>query len=355
MAGRSAEGIDVAVDGAALARRLGLHRGYGSYLLANAARFSLRLGRWDDAEEMAQQAVRFAAQPPAALRSHSLQSLLLTYRRDLDGAARHLDAVSGLAAQARDLQHGGVAAQARAELLLALEKPNEAFAVIDAALAVDPNTDDAFYRPALCGIAVAAAEQMDDRERAASYLALLDGMLNVREDGAVPPLALAEQATATARARALTGDDSADAWEAAALRWAAIGDAFREAEARQRWAAALPDEATRDEVEAILRVASDAAQRLGAAGLAQAVNETAHARRVSFDEPVRARATAGLTPREREVLVHLAEGRTNRQIADALFISDKTASVHVSNILAKLGVSNRGEAAAAARRQNLTE
>ena len=355
IAGRSAEGIDVAVDGAALARQLGLHRGYGSYLLANAARLSLRLGRWDDAEEMAQQAVRFAAQAPAALRSQSVQSLLLTYRGDLDGAARHLEAVSRLAAQARDLQHGGVVAQARAELLLALEKPADALAVIDEALAVDPNTDDAFYRPVLCGIAVAAAEQIDDRERAASYLALLNGMLDGREAGVVPPLALAEQATATARAHALAGDDSAGAWEAAALRWATIGDAFREAEARQRWAASLPDATTGEEVEAVLRAASDTAKRLGAARLAKAVDETAHARRISIDEPVRARATAGLTPREREVLVHLAEGRTNRQIADALFISDKTASVHVSNILAKLGVSNRGEAAAAARRQNLTE
>src|SRR6185295_16026635 len=57
-----------------------------------------------------------------------------------------------------------------------------------------------------------------------------------------------------------------------------------------------------------------------------------------------------LTPREREVLVLVADGRTNRQIAGELFISEKTASVHVSNILAKLGVGNRAEAAAVAHR-----
>jgi DNA-binding CsgD family transcriptional regulator len=57
-----------------------------------------------------------------------------------------------------------------------------------------------------------------------------------------------------------------------------------------------------------------------------------------------------LSPREREVLALVAAGRTNRQIADELFISPKTASVHVSNILAKLGVSTRGEAAALAHR-----
>ena len=72
------------------------------------------------------------------------------------------------------------------------------------------------------------------------------------------------------------------------------------------------------------------------------------------DEPLQEPATAtgelGLTPREREVLALVAEGRTNREIAEALFISDKTASVHVSNILAKLGTHSRTAAAAAAHR-----
>jgi DNA-binding NarL/FixJ family response regulator len=57
-----------------------------------------------------------------------------------------------------------------------------------------------------------------------------------------------------------------------------------------------------------------------------------------------------LTERERDVLAHLVEGRTNRQIAGTLYISEKTVSVHVSNILAKLGVRSRAEAAALARR-----
>ncbi len=60
--------------------------------------------------------------------------------------------------------------------------------------------------------------------------------------------------------------------------------------------------------------------------------------------------TYGLTRRERDVLTLVAAGRSNRQIAEELFISPKTASVHVSNILAKLEVSGRGEAAALAHR-----
>ncbi len=62
-----------------------------------------------------------------------------------------------------------------------------------------------------------------------------------------------------------------------------------------------------------------------------------------------------LTPRELEVLALVAEGLTNRAIGERLFISDKTASVHVSNILAKLGVSSRTEAAAVAHREGLTD
>jgi len=66
-------------------------------------------------------------------------------------------------------------------------------------------------------------------------------------------------------------------------------------------------------------------------------------------------AELGLTPREREVLALVAAGRSNRQIAEALFISGKTASVHVSNILAKLQVANRVEAAAVAHRLGIPE
>jgi DNA-binding NarL/FixJ family response regulator len=63
----------------------------------------------------------------------------------------------------------------------------------------------------------------------------------------------------------------------------------------------------------------------------------------------------GLTARELEVLALVAQGLSNRQIGERLFISTKTASVHVSNILAKLGVSGRGEAAAVAHRLRVFE
>ena len=63
----------------------------------------------------------------------------------------------------------------------------------------------------------------------------------------------------------------------------------------------------------------------------------------------------GLSPREKEVLLLMAQGRTNREIGERLFISQKTVGVHVGNILAKLDVSGRVEAAAVAIRLGLTE
>ena len=70
--------------------------------------------------------------------------------------------------------------------------------------------------------------------------------------------------------------------------------------------------------------------------------------------PVDELARFGLTDREREVLLLVADGHSNPEIAKALFISAKTASVHVSNILAKLGVSGRVEAAAVVHRLGVT-
>ena len=95
--------------------------------------------------------------------------------------------------------------------------------------------------------------------------------------------------------------------------------------------------------------------RLGAVPLRSAVE--ALVRRARLDVAIPGRhpldATTVLTPREAEVLGLLARGRTNRQVGAELYISEKTASVHVSNILAKLGASGRTEAVAIAAQRGL--
>ncbi|HSO54452.1 MAG TPA: LuxR C-terminal-related transcriptional regulator, partial [Actinomycetes bacterium] len=136
-----------------------------------------------------------------------------------------------------------------------------------------------------------------------------------------------------------------------------------------RWreaGALLATRAPRAEVERALWAAHDVALRLGAAPLRRELELLARRGRVRLEPPAEpahpaeaeAPSTArslGLTRREAEVLALVAAGRTNRQVAEALFISVKTASIHVSHILAKLGVAGRVEAAAVAHRLGLAE
>jgi DNA-binding CsgD family transcriptional regulator len=86
-----------------------------------------------------------------------------------------------------------------------------------------------------------------------------------------------------------------------------------------------------------------------------AASSSAVMRGVVGEPATAAKDTFGLSRREREVLTLIADGRTNREIGERLFISQKTVGVHVGNILAKLSVSGRVEAAAVAIRLGLTE
>ena len=113
----------------------------------------------------------------------------------------------------------------------------------------------------------------------------------------------------------------------------------------------------------MLRAAHQTTVRFGERPIRREIELLAKRGRLQLDEQVDAgprpdesaspAASLGLTRREAEVLTLLAAGRTNRQIGQELFITEKTASVHVSRILAKLGVAGRGEAAAIAHRIGL--
>ncbi|MDQ3293971.1 MAG: LuxR C-terminal-related transcriptional regulator, partial [Actinomycetota bacterium] len=100
--------------------------------------------------------------------------------------------------------------------------------------------------------------------------------------------------------------------------------------------------------------AIDTTSALGAKPLHDAISDLQRRARLGSAASDESGGRFGLSPREREVLALVADGRTNRQIAQALFISPKTAAVHVSNVLGKLAVASRGEAAAVAHRLGLT-
>ncbi len=164
-----------------------------------------------------------------------------------------------------------------------------------------------------------------------------------------------------ARAR---GRSDSKRWDAAAREWERIERPYEVAIMRWREAEAHVEQGNRAAAEGSLAGAAETAERLGAQWLArelQALRDRARlAPRTAADrEAPQATNGAeadpfGLTPRERQVLALIAEGATNRQIGNALFMAEKTASVHVSRILSKLGVHSRTQAAAVAHRMQLS-
>ena len=154
------------------------------------------------------------------------------------------------------------------------------------------------------------------------------------------------------------GLDEPAAWAQAAQGWERVHQPYQLAYARWREAGAHLGVADKRAATAALREAFTVASALGAMPLVADIEALARRARVRLavtggDATDDDGAGAGLSPRELEVLALVAAGHTNREIAAQLYISDKTASVHVSHILAKLGVSNRGQATAAAHRLGL--
>ena len=133
---------------------------------------------------------------------------------------------------------------------------------------------------------------------------------------------------------------------------------YRQAYARLRRAeAVLASGAAHGEVVADLRAAQEVAARLGATSLAAAVAAMAVRAGVRLDDEAAPVAPAQdvLTPRERSVLALVADGRTNRQVGAELYISEKTVSVHLSRVMAKLGASSRTEAVTIAYARGLLD
>lgn len=143
--------------------------------------------------------------------------------------------------------------------------------------------------------------------------------------------------------------------------WRAVVDAYgyghvyEQARGRWRLAEALLAADERAAAADEARAAHEVAGRLGARPLATAVEALVRRGRLDAGLPGVVREPSPLTPREHDVLALLSKGRTNRQIGRELYISDKTASVHVSNIIAKLAASGRTEAVAIAHRRGLID
>ncbi|MBV9681803.1 MAG: response regulator transcription factor [Solirubrobacterales bacterium] len=180
--------------------------------------------------------------------------------------------------------------------------------------------------------------------------------------GVVPPGVRASRAVCAAHASRIGGAGDAALWADARRLWETCQDPYHAAYARWREAEALlASGGDRADAEALVRDAHAVVEELDARPLRAELEALARRARIDLGQrqpPETAPNTAlerlELTPRELEVLPLLAGGLTNREIATELFISNKTASVHVSRILTKLSVPNRAAAAAAAHHLAIT-
>lgn len=143
-------------------------------------------------------------------------------------------------------------------------------------------------------------------------------------------------------------DELVDSWQRAVAAFDVLPNLPERARSRARLAEALALVGRTAESRAAAATAREEAQDLGAQPVLDLLDAIGRG-------TASVGTRGGLTPRESEVLTYLDRGRTNGQIAESLFISRKTASVHVSNILAKLGAATRGEAVALAREAGLLD
>jgi DNA-binding CsgD family transcriptional regulator len=177
------------------------------------------------------------------------------------------------------------------------------------------------------------------------------------------PVERAELASGEAEYARARGEDDVALWLAAADAWGDLKRPYRRLYASWRQAEALVQADDRPAAAAVASEALRSGRELGAAWLVGELESLAARARLRLLGPAQPAAAAGqpegepfgLTPRERQVLALVAGGATNREIGLELHMAEKTASVHVSRILAKLDVRSRTEAAAVAVRQGLAD
>ncbi len=393
--GELEESLAVAEAGVTWSRSVGAHGQYGRFLQGNALEAAIDLGRWDDAERMIDELLSVEQLGVNRLAIVASGGTFLVRRGRLaDGAALLKDG-QALVAPLQEAQFTGPIYLGLTELALTELDPIAAAATATAGLARLSRTQDRFY-----GIELAAVAARAEADAAGLARAHRDGGAATAAAGrARDPVAFLRDASeqimgaasfggrvasmnalAEAENQRAGGTPDPDAWRAAVAAADRARAAWPRAYTRFRLAESLLEARAprRDSVAAVAE-AHAAAERLGAAPLRDWVDGLARRARVRLEDTEAAVATdtpavpatvieaapeppspaaealddLGLTRREREVLPLVAAGHTNKRIAEILFISENTAGVHVSNILGKLGVGTRTEAAAVAARLGL--
>jgi DNA-binding CsgD family transcriptional regulator len=366
MSGRLSEARAIIDDGVALAREHGIRPRWPILLRAELA---FEAGDWAMAEAELPPPGR-----PAMGTTYVNEALrwieLALGRGDHERARVLLDQADDVAADSREPQWIGPLGSLRAELERRNGDLEAARAAIDNALdRLEFCSEDVqrMARLAATGVrveadaAVRARDLGDDPRGAVANAEMLLARVEACADGE-RPVEAAFLASGRAELARAEGHDDPELWAAAVAAWEGLGRPYRAAQARRRRAEAQLAAGDREAAASTALDALEAANRIGAAWLAAEIEGFALRARLRLEraeaEAERAAPDAdedpfGLTPRERQVLALLAAGRTNREIGSALYMAEKTASVHVSRILSKLDVRSRTEAAALAHRVGL--
>jgi DNA-binding CsgD family transcriptional regulator/tetratricopeptide (TPR) repeat protein len=385
---RLTEAARVTGEGAAWAGRLGLGRSYGASLQAVAATTLFRLGRWREAAPLLATALAMKPTGAAAIELHLARARLAAGRGDLETALGDLDTVERRWTRATAPRYQAPLLTLQAGLALWQGKPDEARRAVAAGLVLVSGSEDVWLVAPLLwhGLRAEAERAEQARARARPFEAeaeeveataadLLDDArrLSHRSMAVALPVrdvVAAYLALCEAEFGRVAGAADPDTWAAAAARWYELGHPYPAAYATWREAEALLARRYRSaRATEALHTAHQVAADLGAEPLRSQVEELARRARVPLPPsegegptPAVGSGRAGsetnpapstLTRREHQVLRLVAEGLTNRQVAEGLFISEKTASLHVSHILAKLGVASRVQAGALAHRLGL--
>ena len=381
-AGDLDEACRVADDAIAESARWGAE-GFGIALRAIRGVSAFRLGRWAEADDWIAGALERGAVGSPGVMAHGARALLDLGRGRLDSAAEHLEIVLLMCQSFTATAYGWTDLYSSIALLsIARGQPSEAIDSVRESLARSAQPERDVHMRVCHRLAIRAAADLAEVARPLGDSAGLNEALAIGREfdarldhhaqlvralpgGGDPHLAL-DVALGKAELSRLIGRSSAAAWATAAAAADELRHPHDAAYSRFRQAEALLlSRGSRADAQGAAVEAYGIARDLGATPLQREVERLATRSRLdlagrsvasdgaSGPEPVRHGIPFRLTRREQDVLERLTLGRTNREIATDLFISEKTASVHVSNIKSKMGANGRAEIAAIAVRLGL--